>query len=137
MSKEYYGIYPAFVKSVKDPEKRGRIKVRCPEALGDATSGWCEPCSPVAYDNGGDFFVPPLEECVWIAFIEGDINRPVYLGGWWSKDKSPLKDKYSSPTKKRVISFGECKIIMTTNSMSFYIAGECKMKLDSNTEPLT
>lgn len=134
---EYYGIYPAFVKSVKDPEKRGRIKVRCPEVLGDAISGWCEPCSPVAYDGGGDFFIPPLEETVWITFVEGDVNRPVYLGGWWSQSKTPLKDTYTGITQKRIISFGKCKIVMSKSSMKFYINGECKLTLDEETEPLT
>ena len=118
---EYYGIYPAFVKSVKDPEKRGRIKVTCPEVLGNAISGWCEPCVPVAYDGGGDFCIPPLEEAVWVTFIEGDVNRPVYMGGWWSKSKNPLKGKYSGVTQKRIISFGKCKIEMKKDKMTLSV----------------
>ena len=40
----YYGIYQGIVTNIQDPEKRGRIKVRCPDVLGGkAESAWCDP----------------------------------------------------------------------------------------------
>ena len=65
MSK-YYGKYRAIVVDVNDPEKRGRIKVQCPKVLGDAKSAWCQPCVPYAYEKGGDFVLPKLNDFVWI-----------------------------------------------------------------------
>lgn len=111
-----YGIFQGFVKGLNDPEKRGRIKCTIPEVLDESISGWCEPCVPVAYDGGGDFCLPPLGEAVWIMFIDGDINRPVYLGGWWSENETPLKEKYNSKNI-RIISYGNSVIKMMKDKL--------------------
>lgn len=110
----FYGKYRAKVVDIKDPQMRGRIRVMCPKVLGEATSSWCEPCVPVAYDFGGDFAIPKLGEFVWVEFEEGNPNKPIYTGGLWSANKSP-----SSPyaTDTRLITWGKCKITMTENSV--------------------
>lgn len=110
---KYYGIYQGVVTNITDPEKRGRIKVKCPNVLGSETeSAWCDPLVPVAYDNGGDFCIPTKNETVWLQFIAGDVNRPVYMGGWWSKDKTPLGVNYSNIDQVRIISYADCTITM-------------------------
>ena len=114
-AKCYYGKYRALVVDVKDPQQRGRIRVMCPKVLGDAKSSWCEPCVPVAYDRGGDFAIPKLNEFVWVEFEEGDPNKPIYTGGLWSTNKSPSTN-YAVGT--RLITWGGCKIAMTENSVS-------------------
>ena len=107
MANQYFGKYRAKVVDVKDPEKRGRIRVMCPKVLGEAKSSWCEPCIPVAYDLGGDFAIPKVDEFVWVEFEEGNHNKPIYCGGLWSKENSP-----SSPyeTEERLITWGKCEI---------------------------
>lgn len=107
MVNKYYGKYRAKVVDVNDPEKRGRIRVMCPKVLGEFKSSWCEPCIPVAYDLGGDFAIPKLNEFVWIEFEEGNQNKPIYVGGLWCKEKSP-----SNPYEvaERLIIWGKCKI---------------------------
>lgn len=113
----YSGLYRAVVSNVNDPEKMGRIKVVIPELLGDkAESTWCMPCIPVCYDDGGDFCLPKLKETVWIAFEGGSINKPVYLGNWWSPNQTPCKKDYN--TKVRVISFDKCSIVMEGDKIS-------------------
>lgn len=107
--KEYYGKYRAKVVDISDPEKRGRIRVMCPKVLGEAKSAWCEPCIPVAYDNGGDFALPKLGEFVWVEFESGDSNKPIYTGGLWSTNKSP-SSTYNE--KERLITWGSCTIKM-------------------------
>jgi phage baseplate assembly protein gpV len=88
-AQKYVGKYRAIVEKIDDPEQRGRIRVQCPKVLGTGVSNWCEPCSPVAYDSGGDFALPPVGETVWVEFEEGDSNKPIWVGGWWSKQKTP------------------------------------------------
>lgn len=108
-------IFPAFVCNVKDDEERGRIKVTCPEVFGDneTESAWCEPCVDVGYDYSGDFCVPKLGEGVWITFINGEIDRPVYLGGWWGEKASPLDSTYEEDVETtRIISYDGCRIKM-------------------------
>lgn len=110
----YLGFYKALVSNTNDPENRGRIKCLIPEVLGDKyESAWCEPCVPVAYDNGGDFCLPNLQETVWVTFEKGDPNRPVYLGGWWRKNLTPLGTDYSKDREKiRIINYANCTILM-------------------------
>lgn len=118
----YFGVYKAIVSNVKDPEKRGRIKVLCPDVLdGESESAWCEPCVPVAYDNGGDFCIPQIDEAVWITFNMGDCNQPVYLGGWWEVNKTPLGDTYTNLDTTRVISYNDCTITMTNGKISINV----------------
>ena len=111
----FYGKYRALVVDVKYPQERGRIRVMCPRVLGEAKSSWCEPCIPVAYDFGGDFAIPKVKDFVWVEFEGGDPNKPIYTGGLWGNNKSP-SSSYAVDT--RLITWGDCKIVMTKNSVS-------------------
>lgn len=116
---KYYGLYQGVVTNIKDPEKRGRIKVKCPEVLGaDTESAWCDPLVPVAYDNGGDFCLPAKNEMVWLQFIAGDANKPVYLGGWWGEKKTPLGNTYSKLDNTRIISYKDFSIVIHKNEVT-------------------
>lgn len=126
---KYYGIYQGKVSNVKDPEKRGRIKIQCPTVLGSsAESAWCDPCVNVAYDGGGDIAIPPLNETVWVMFIEGDSNRPVWLGSWWSANKSPLGDGYDEKVSNRVIKWKGNTITMSDGGISIESSGTITIK---------
>ena len=125
---QYFGKYRAKVVDVKDPEKRGRIRVMCPKVLGDAKSSWCEPCVPVAYDKGGDFAIPKLNEFVWVEFEEGNPNNPIYTGGLWSTNKSPSS---SYATGSRLITRGACRITMTGSSLILSV-GSSKVTITGN-----
>ena len=111
---KYFGKYRAIVVEINDPEKRGRIKVKCPSVLGESRSNWCEPCVPVAYDNGGDFCLPKVGETAWIEFEAGDINKPIYVGNWWSKEKSPSSEYDAT---KRIIEFNGSLVTMKQDEM--------------------
>lgn len=130
MLKQCFGIYQGIVTNTKDPEKRGRIKVKCPEVLGDTvSSAWCDPCVPIAYDNGGDFCIPQLNETVWIMFISGDVNKPVYLGGWWSKDRTPLGVNYSN-TDLRIINYADCTLLFENGKIKMNVHdGDCELEI--------
>ena len=130
---KYYGIYQGIVTSIKDTEKRGRIKIKCPDVLGDeAESAWCDPVIPVAYDNGGDFCIPTIKETVWVMFIGGDANRPVWLGNWWQKNMSPLGKNYSDVDKVRIISYGDCTITMKEGVININVGeGACDLKIEN------
>ena len=122
--KKYYGIYQGVVTNINDPEKRARIKVICPDVLGgEVESAWCDPVVTVAYDHGGDFCIPTKDETVWIQFIAGDSNRPVYLGGWWQKEKTPLGSSYSNIDKIRIIKYADCTITMQNGIIDINTGG--------------
>ena len=131
--KKYYGMYQAIVTNIQDPEKRGRIKVKCPRVLHEAESAWCDPLVTVAYDNGGDFCIPTKDEAVWVQFIEGDVNKPVYLGGWWSKNKTPLGNNYENIDKVRIINYANCTILLQNDTIDINIGGGVSdLKIEHN-----
>ena len=134
MPNQYFGKYRAKVVDVKDPEKRGRIRVMCPKVLGEAKSAWCEPCIPVAYDFGGDFAIPKVDEFVWVEFEEGNPNKPVYCGGLWSKEKSP-----SAPyeTAERIITWGKCKIKVSKDDILTISLGSSLITVKSDSIKIT
>ena len=127
---KYYGIYQGVVSSIKDTEKRGRIKIKCPDVLGETESAWCD---PVAYDGGGDFCMPALNETVWVMFIDGDANRPVWLGNWWQEDMTPLGKNYKNIDKLRIISYADCTITMKDGVININVGeGECDLRIEHN-----
>lgn len=132
---KYYGLYQGVVTNINDPEKRGRIKVKCPDVLGGNTeSAWCDPLVPVAYDNGGDFCIPAKDETVWLQFIAGDANRPVWQGGWWQKNMTPLGNNYSKIDQVRIISYADCTITMQDGTININVgSGVCDLKIEHNT----
>lgn len=131
---KYYGKYRAKVVDVDDPERRGRIRVQCPTVLGVYKSAWCEPCIPYATDFAGDYYVPPLDEAIWVEFEEGDANKPIWNGGWYKIDSSPLL-KDSKPNDYRFISFKNTIIRMGDKEVVFeFRTGDTSsvFKLDSS-----
>lgn len=85
-------IVRGVVVSTKDPENRGRIKVRIPSYHGIPQSGrsyttdeqlpWCIPGLFASGGNDlGQRIVPVVGTRVLVLFEEGDLGRPVYLGG--------------------------------------------------------
>lgn len=52
MAANFPGIYRGICFDVGDPENRMRIRVKVPQLLGDAPTGWAWPCLPAGWRNG-------------------------------------------------------------------------------------
>jgi hypothetical protein len=76
--KRFYGIYPGKCVENVDPEDKYRIKLQVPQIYGTAISNWAFPCTPVADDRS--VFIPGLNSTVWVMFIGGDPDFPVWIG---------------------------------------------------------
>lgn len=118
MKEKYLGMYKAIVIDTNDPERRGRIRVQCPAVLGDYLSAWCEPCIPYATDYAGDYYVPPVGEGIWVQFEEGDSDKPIWNGGWYKVDSSPLAQN-SNPDDYRYIVFKDSVLRMGQREFIF------------------
>lgn len=129
MQNTYFGKYRATVADVNDPEKRGRVRVYCPKVLGESMSSWCEPCIPFAYENGGDFYVPKLNDFVWIEFEEGNQNKPIVVGGLHTIENTSLNGAYT--IAKRVFEFDGARVEMTSSNILIQI-GSSHITLNSN-----
>ncbi len=81
-----FGVYPALVSDIVDPDARGRVKVRFPWLPDDGGSvgSWAVLLSPYADDDQGLQTIPEVGSLVVVAFEAGDINRPYILGAAWN-----------------------------------------------------
>lgn len=80
----YYGKHQGTVLNNVDPEQRGRIQVQVPGVVGASVSTWALPCVPFAGIQTGVFYFPPLGSSVWVEFEGGDIEHPIWVGGFWT-----------------------------------------------------
>lgn len=119
---KWLGKYRAIVMDNNDPERRGRIRVQCPTVLGNYLSSWCEPCIPYATDYAGDYYVPPVNEAIWVEFEEGNVDKPIWGGGWYKIDSSPLT-KDSNPEDYRYITFKNSVLRMGEKEFIFELRG--------------
>lgn len=72
------GIYRGKVVDNADPEDLMRCRVVVPQVLGSETvSDWAWPCVDV-----GSTEVPEIGAPIWIMFIGGDVDHPVWVGTW-------------------------------------------------------
>ena len=87
----WYGVVPALVTNTQDPKDWGRVKVKYPWMTEDAESDWARVIGIGAGPKAGFCVVPAIDDEVLVAFIQGDFNHPVVLGGLWN-GKTALPD---------------------------------------------
>jgi uncharacterized protein involved in type VI secretion and phage assembly len=88
----FYGVYPARVTDIVDPNKQGRIKVRLPWSpdAGDSNyETWARLATMMAGNNRGTFFIPDVDDEVLVAFEGGNPRRPYVVGALWNGQDSP------------------------------------------------
>ena len=89
----WYGVLPALVTDIKDPDNQGRVKVTLPwsvDAKGARYEGWARLATLMGGNNRGSWFVPDVDDEVLVAFEQGDPRRPYVLGGLWNgRDAAP------------------------------------------------
>lgn len=94
----FFGKFRGTVVNNIDPEQIGRVQAVVPAVLGLVPSSWAMPCVPVAGVNMGLFTVPPIGAGVWIEFERGDLEYPIWVGGYWgSAAETPALAKAVPP----------------------------------------
>ena len=87
-----YGVYPALVSDIKDPDGQGRVKVTlpwAPDTDGARYEAWARLATLMAGGNRGSWFVPDTGDEVLVAFEGGDPRRPYAVGGLWNGSDAP------------------------------------------------
>lgn len=92
------GLWRGLVVDDQDPDKRARVKVRVdmlhggPDEISDVDLPFAEPCFPTigTQDPDGNatvlpgwVTVPPIGTTVWVAFENGYIENPIYMGQYY------------------------------------------------------
>ncbi|EXI67915.1 MAG: Rhs element Vgr protein [Candidatus Accumulibacter adjunctus] len=88
----WYGVFPALVTDLKDPDGQGRVKVTLPWAPDSDDSryeAWARLATLMGGNNRGSWFVPDTNDEVLVAFEGGDPRRPYVLGGLWNGSDQP------------------------------------------------
>lgn len=102
------GLVAAYVTSIKDPKKLGRIKVTYPSLLDQHESEWARVITPGAGQDRGLDFRPEVGDEVVVGFERGHVDKPLVLGGLWSEKFKPpfddiVEDSGDGVVSKRVI----------------------------------
>lgn len=83
----YFGVYPALVTDIVDPDRLGRIEVRFPWLGTDGdrdVRAWATLCTPYADDQQGLAILPEVGSQVVVAFEAGNLRRPYIVGAAWN-----------------------------------------------------
>ena len=88
----WYGVYPALVSDISDPEGLGRVKVVLPwspDTAGERYEAWARMATLMGGNNRGSWFIPDENDEVLVVFEGGDPRRPYVIGGLWNGTDAP------------------------------------------------
>ena len=88
----WYGVYPALVSDVRDPEGLGRVKITLPwspDTGGERYEVWARVVTLMGGNNRGSWFIPDTGDEVLVVFEGGDPRRPYVVGGLWNGSDAP------------------------------------------------
>src|SRR5262245_18643693 len=100
----WFGLYPAVVSDLVDPDGKGRIKVKFPSfgAAGESVTAWATLLTPYADDDQGFEILPEVDSQVVIDFEAGDPTRPYIVGACWN-GKRMLPESAQSANNLRTL----------------------------------
>lgn len=100
----FFGLYPALVTDILDPDRQARVQVSFPW-LGDDGSevrAWATLLTPYADDDQGFVALPEVGTQVVVGFEFGDLRRPYVVGSCWNgKEMMPVTP--TRPNDRRVL----------------------------------
>jgi uncharacterized protein involved in type VI secretion and phage assembly len=88
----WYGVYPALVSDIRDPDGQGRVLVTLPwspDLDNDRYEAWARAATFMGGNNRGSWFIPDVNDEVLIIFEAGDVRRPYVIGALWNGRDNP------------------------------------------------
>ena len=89
----FYGVYPAVVVDVVDPDGQGQVRVRLPWSPDTGSAAyevWARLATTMAGANRGTWLIPDVNDEVLLAFEAGNPRRPYVVGALWNgRDQPP------------------------------------------------
>lgn len=90
----WYGVYPALVIDIKDPDGQNRVKITLPwvaDTNGARYEAWARMAVLMAGNNRGTVFMPDVNDEVLVAFEGGNPRHPFVIGGLWNGKDKPFQ----------------------------------------------
>lgn len=138
------GLLVGIVTNNSDPEQLGRVKVKFPTLSDEDESTWARVAAPGAGKQRGLQWLPEVNDEVLVGFELGDMNRPIVLGGLWSREDPPPRPdvaKDGSVTARVMASRGDSRLVLTddpTPSVELTLGGDsCSVHLEQSESSLT
>src|SRR5512139_2485392 len=88
----WYGVFPALVTDIRDPDGQGRVKITLPwspDSDGGRYEAWARVATLMGGSRRGSWFIPDVNDEVLAAFEAGDPRRPYVVGGLWNGQDNP------------------------------------------------
>lgn len=103
-SRRLFGLYPALVKDIVDPQALGRVQVAFPwlGELGTDVKSWARLVSLYADDDQGWQILPSVGTEVIVGFEAGAIERPYIVGAVWN-GRQALPQAAEAANNKRLL----------------------------------
>jgi uncharacterized protein involved in type VI secretion and phage assembly len=134
----WWGVYPALVTDIKDPDGQGRVKIKlpwCPDNSGGSYEVWARLAILMAGNQRGTWFIPDPNDEVLVMFEGGDPRIPYVIGALWNGQDNPPEtmDGAGNNFKKTICSRNGVKITLDdtdgTESMTLETPGGQKLSL--------
>lgn len=101
--RRYFGVVEAIVVDNLDDDGEGRVKVQFPWFDANTTTAWCRVCQFYAGpDSNGAFFVPELRSEVLVAFVHGDMRKPIIVGSLYNGVDKPATRREKNRDEKQL-----------------------------------
>ena len=78
------GVVVGVVSDANDPQHAGRVRLTFPWLSADYVSDWARTVQPGAGKDRGWAVLPEVGDEVLVAFEQGDVSRPMVLGGLYN-----------------------------------------------------
>ena len=103
-SRRLFGLYPALVVDIVDPQGLGRIQMAFPwlGEVGNDVKAWARLVSLYADDDQGWQILPEVDTEVIVGFEAGAIERPYIVGAVWN-GREALPQAAEAANNKRLL----------------------------------
>jgi len=113
----FYGVYPAVVTDLNDPDGQGRVRIRLPwspDPGGGTYETWARLAVLMAGSGRGTWFIPDVHDEVLVAFGAGRPDRAYVVGALWNGVDAPPEqmDGASANNRKTILSRQGIRITM-------------------------
>lgn len=105
------GVMVGLVENNIDPEGLGRVQVSFPHLSDVNLSNWARIATLMAGGDSGTYFLPDIGDEVAVLFEQGNINKPIIIGGLWNGKARPPEVNKGINEKKVIQTKSGIKIL--------------------------